>query len=293
MRRGAARFRAFVWLIEECRFSAGNAIPAGPRCLGRVQALSLRAAPVSRTAFGEATIMDDWRQETRADYRRKGLGDRMGYGHRPVLLVVDFINGFTDPATPLGGDFSAEIAVTNRLLDAFRGDGLPVVYTTIAYEPDLRDAGMWVKKVPSLAILTRGSVMVEIDDRIQPAYGERVVGKKFASAFFGTELDDHLKGLGVDTVIMVGCTTSGCIRSSAIDTIQSGYFSIVVGDAVGDRAPGPHESNLFDIDAKYGDVVSSGDVLDYLRSLRAAGGLAATARADFRGWWDGRADGAG
>lgn len=236
--------------------------------------------------------MDDWHQETRADYRRKGLAGRMGFGELPALLVVDFINGFTDPTTPLGGDFSAEIAVTNRLLDAFRGDGLPVVYTTISYEPDLRDAGMWVKKVPSLEILTKGSRMVEIDDRIRPAYAERVVEKKFASAFFGTDLDAHLKGLGVDTVVMVGCTTSGCIRSSAIDTIQSGYFSIVVRDAVGDRAPGPHESNLFDIDAKYGDVVSSSEVTDYLRSLSTAGGLASKARADFRRWWDDRSESA-
>ncbi len=236
--------------------------------------------------------MADWHRETREDYRRKGLASRMGYGERPALLVIDFIYGFTDPSTPLGGDFSAEIAVTLRLLEAFRGDGLPIVYTTIAYEPDLRDAGMWVKKVPSLAILTKGSRMVELDDRIRPAHGERVVEKKFASAFFGTDLDAHLKGLGVDTVIMAGCTTSGCIRSSAIDAIQSGYFSIVVRDAVGDRAPGPHESNLFDIDAKYGDVVPSGEVMDYLRSLSAGGGLASKARADFRRWWDGQADGA-
>ena len=234
--------------------------------------------------------MADWQRETGEEYRRKGLAARMGYGRRPVLLVVDFINGFTDPSTPLGGDFSAEIAVTLRLLEAFRAERLPIVYTTIAYQPDLRDAGMWVRKVPSLAILTKGSAMVEVDDRIRPAHGERVVGKKFASAFFGTELDAHLKGLGVDTVIMAGCTTSGCIRSSAIDAIQSGYFSIVVRDAVGDRAPGPHESNLFDIDAKYGDVVSSGDVLNYLRSLSADGGLAAKAQTDFRRWWDGQAD---
>lgn len=236
--------------------------------------------------------MAEWHQKTRDDYRRKGLANRMGFGKRPALLVVDFINGFTDPSTPLGGDFSDEIAATISLLDAFRGDGLPVIYTTIAYEPDLRDAGMWVKKVPSLAILTKGSRMVEVDDRIRPAYAERVIEKKFASAFFGTDLDAHLKGQSVDTVVMAGCTTSGCIRSSAIDAIQSGYFSIVVRDAVGDRAPGPHEANLFDIDAKYGDVVPSSEVLETLQSLSAADGPAANARADFRRWWDAQTENA-
>lgn len=230
--------------------------------------------------------MDDWRPSTHDDYRRKGLANRMGFGRHPALLVVDFIYGFTDPTTPLGGDFSDQVAVTGELLRAFRGVHLPVVYTTIAYEPDLRDAGMWVKKVPSLAILKRGTRMVEVDERIPPAGGERVVQKKFASAFFGTDLDRYLTGLGVDTVVMVGCTTSGCIRSTAIDAIQSGYFSIVVRDAVGDRASGPHDSNLFDIEAKYGDVVSSREVLDYLNGLTAFGGLAVEARDDFMRWWD-------
>jgi len=230
--------------------------------------------------------MSERQQRTHEDYRRKGFAGRMGFGRSPVLLVVDFINGFTDPATPLGGDFSGQLAVTDRLLKAFRGSHLPVVYTTVVYEPDLRDAGMWIKKVPSLEILVRGSAMVEIDARIPPASGERVVEKKFASAFFGTDLDAYLRGLGVDTVVMTGCTTSGCIRSSAIDTIQSGYHCIVVRDGVGDRAEGTHEANLFDIEAKYGDVLMSGEVLDYLSGLDAVGGLAAEARDDFQRWWD-------
>ena len=230
--------------------------------------------------------MAAWEDDTRADYKRKGLAVRMGFGKRPALLVVDFIIGFTDPASPLGGDLSEEVAVTADLLEAFRRARRPVVFTTIAYDRDLRDAGMWIKKVPSLKILRRGTRMVEIDHRIPPQAGEYVVEKKFASAFFGTDLDDYLKGLGVDTIVMVGCTTSGCIRSSAIDAIQSGYYSIVVSDAVGDRAAGPHEANLFDIDAKYGDVVSSAEVRDYLRSFTASGGLAREARDEFDRWWN-------
>jgi nicotinamidase-related amidase len=230
--------------------------------------------------------MDDSRQETFDDYRRKGFAERSGYGVKPALLVVDFINGFTDPSTPLGGDLSRELAVTGELLAEFRRAGLPVVYTTIAYEPHLRDAGVFIKKVPSLSILVKGSRMVEVDERIRPSHGEAVIEKKFASAFFGTELDSYLKALAVDTVIMTGCTTSGCIRASAIDSMQYGFLTIVVGDAVGDRAQAPHEANLFDIDAKYGDVVPGREALDYVRSLVAAGGLAAKAHDDFQRWWN-------
>lgn len=224
-------------------------------------------------------------QDTYDDYRRKGFAVRSGYGNRPALLIVDFIYGFTDPTTPLGGDFSDELAVTARLLEAFRAAQLPVVYTTVAYEPDFSDAGVFIKKVPSLSILVKGSKMTEVDDRIHPHYSDHVVEKKYASAFFGTDTDAYLKARGVDTVIMTGCTTSGCIRASAIDSMQNGYLTVVVRDGVGDRADGPHEANLFDIDAKYGDVVSSLEALDYVRSVVATGGLSAKAQDDFQRWW--------
>ncbi len=162
---------------------------------------------------------------------------------------------------------------------------LPIAYTTIAYAPDLRDGGIFVKKVPSLAILQKGSPLVEVDERIRPLPGERVIVKKYASAFFGTDLDLDLRSLGVDTVIMAGCTTSGCIRASAIDSLQYGYHTIVVREAVGDRAAGPHEANLFDIDAKYADVVALADALDYLRSFTASVDFAAKAQEDFARWW--------
>ena len=117
--------------------------------------------------------MNDWQNGTRADYERKGFAGRSGYGKSPVLLVVDFINGFTDPSTPLGGNFAWEINATRQLQEAFRRGKLPIIYTTIAYAPDLRDGGIFVKKVPSLAILKRGSPLVEVDQRIRPAPGER------------------------------------------------------------------------------------------------------------------------
>lgn len=229
--------------------------------------------------------MNDWQHDTRNAYRRKGLGHDMGTGHYPALLVVDFINGFTDPSTPLGGDLDPEMAITARLMEVFRAIHLPVVFTTIAYEPDLRDAGMWIRKVPALGILKRGTRMVDIDRRVAPAPGERVFEKKFASAFFGTDLDRYLRSLGVDTIVMAGCTTSGCIRASAIDAIQYGYYCTVVEDAVGDRADGPHESNLFDIEAKYGDVVPSRKVMDYLNGLGTVGALGTERADDFQRWW--------
>jgi nicotinamidase-related amidase len=229
--------------------------------------------------------MNDWQRNTRTDYERKGFAARSGYGRSPVLLVVDFINGFTDPTTPLGGDFAWEINATRQLQEAFRQARLPIVYTTIAYAEDLHDAGIFVKKVPSLAILQKGSPLTEVDKRIEPLPGEKIVEKKYASAFFGTNLDVDLRSSGVDTVIMAGCTTSGCIRASAIDSLQYGYYTIVVREAVGDRAAGPHEANLFDIDAKYGDVVGLADALDYLRSFATSVDFAAKAEDDFDRWW--------
>jgi len=229
--------------------------------------------------------MNDWQRSTRADYERKGFAARSGYGRSPALVIVDFINGFTDPSTPLGGDFAWQINATRQLQEAFRRGKLPIFYTTVVYAEDLRDGGIFVKKVPSLAILQRGSPLIEVDKRIEPLPGEKVLEKKFASAFFGTSLDVDLRLLGVDTVILAGCTTSGCIRASAIDSMQYGYQTIVVREAVGDRATGPHEANLFDIDAKYGDVVELASALDYLRSFTGTVDLAAKAEDDFDRWW--------
>ena len=227
-----------------------------------------------------------WQSATGAEYERKGFSARSGFGSKPALLIVDFINGFTDSGTGLGGDYGAELTVTARLLEEFRARALPVFFTTIAYEPHLRDAGQFVVKVPAISILVKGSEWVKVDDRIRPRPSERVVAKKYASSFFATRLDVELESLGVDTVVMVGCTTSGCIRASAIDSMQNGFRTMVVRDAVGDRAETPHEVNLFDIDAKYGDVVSSGEVLEYLRGLGERGGLGAAADDAFQRWWN-------
>lgn len=231
--------------------------------------------------------MTDWRDSTRDDYERKGFAARSGYGDKPALLIVDFIVGFTDPKSPLGGDFSSQLGVTAELQTAFRRAGLPIIYTTIEYAEDLSDGGVFVKKVPSLGVLRKGSPNCEIDPRIRPLSGEYVISKKYASSFFGTDLNDHLRGRSIDTVVMTGCTTSGCIRASAVDSLQYGFHTIVVSDGCGDRAEGPHQANLFDIDAKYGDVVPASEALRYLRGLDDGDNLESKARADFQGWWKG------
>ena len=218
--------------------------------------------------------MLEWEKRTRASYVEKGFAARSGFGRRPGLLIVDFINGFTDPTSPLGGDFSSQLEATKALLTTFRREALPIVYTVIEYEPGFRDAGVFIQKVPSLSVLLRGSPMCAVDERIAPKPGEYIVSKKYASSFFATNLDSYFRTHGVDTCVIVGCTTSGCVRASAVDSLQYGYRTIVVREGCGDRAEGPHEANLFDIDAKYGDVISLGECLDYLGGLTPYGAAA-------------------
>ncbi len=205
--------------------------------------------------------------EIRRFYEQRGFARRVGFGERPALLIVDFIVAFTDPSSPLASNYDAEVEAARELLMAARGKGVPIFFTTVEYEEDLRDAGVFLMKVPSLSILKKGSRMTAIDERLAPKPGEHVIVKKYASAFFGTSLTSTLTALRCDTVVIGGCTTSGCVRASAVDSCQHGFRTIVVREAVGDRAPGPHEANLFDIDAKYGDVVSLGEVLEYLMGL--------------------------
>ena len=203
-------------------------------------------------------------------YERAGLGQSVTLGSRPAVLVVDFSCGFTDPACTLGSDLTKEVEATRRLLDAARGRGLPIVYTTIGFEPSLKDGALWLQKVPALGDLQIGGRWVEIDPRLDPQPDEPVVLKKGASAFFGTNLASILIAQGVDSVILCGATTSGCIRATAVDLLQYGFPTIVPRECVGDRAQAPHEANLFDIQAKYADVVGLEDALAFVASVGAA-----------------------
>jgi nicotinamidase-related amidase len=206
----------------------------------------------------------DWIEETEQLYEEREFGEMVGLGEQPVLLIIDLINAFTDPDSNLGSDVEDVLDRTEALLAAFREYDLPRYYTTVAFEESYGDAGRFIEKVPAMRELELGSDRVEVDDRIAPVGDERVIRKKYASAFFGTDLETELTTHRVDTVVLAGVTTSGCIRATAIDSLQHGYRTIVPADAVGDRAEGPHRANLFDIDAKYGDVVETEDVLVHL-----------------------------
>jgi nicotinamidase-related amidase len=213
-------------------------------------------------------------EAAREVYARARLGESVTLGSRPAVLVVDFSCGFTDPASTLGSDLTAEVEATKRLLDVARAKGLPVVFTTIGYDASLKDGGLWLQKVPSLGELQVGGRWVEIDPRLEPREDEPVVLKKGASAFFGTNLTAILVTQGVDSVVLCGATTSGCIRATAIDLLQLGWPTLVPRECVGDRAQAPHEANLFDIQAKYADVVSVEDALAYLDGVPVHEGAA-------------------
>jgi nicotinamidase-related amidase len=212
--------------------------------------------------------------EAREIYARAGLGESVTVGSRPAILVVDFSCGFTDPDCPLGAELTAEVEATKRLLDAARAKGLPIVFTTIGFEPNRKDAGLWMQKAPTLGELQIGGRWVEIDPRLERRDDETVVLKKGASAFFGTNLAAILVTQGVDSVILCGATTSGCIRATAIDLLQHGFPALVPRECVGDRAKAPHEANLFDIQAKYADVVPLEQALEYLESVPERAGAA-------------------
>jgi nicotinamidase-related amidase len=197
-------------------------------------------------------------------YKERGFANRVGFGTSPALLIIDFINAFTDVSCPLGSDLDKEIAATKQILESFRGRNLPVHFTTTAYDEAFISAGVFIKKVPSLAHLKTGTPLVEIDGRIKPKPGEVVWTKQYASAFFGTALTAALTAQKVDTLIITGCTTSGCVRASAVDSCQHGFRTIVVEECVGDRSQDAHEANLFDLNAKYADVVSLKESEEYL-----------------------------
>ncbi|HZT52905.1 MAG TPA: isochorismatase family protein [Gaiellaceae bacterium] len=213
-------------------------------------------------------------EQAREVYAKAGLGQAVTRGSRPAVLVVDFSCGFTDPACALGADMTAEVVATKRLLDVAREKGLPIVFTTIGFERSGKDGGLWLQKVPALGELELGGRWVEIDPRLERREDEPVVVKKGASGFFGTNLASILVTQGADTVVLCGATTSGCIRATAIDLLQYGWPTLVPRECVGDRAQAPHEANLFDIQAKYADVVPLEEALAYVESVPGRVGAA-------------------
>lgn len=213
-------------------------------------------------------LTDELRDAAQALYDARGFGHTIGFGKSPAILVVDMIVGFTDPNSPLGAELAPVVSAIVQLLAIARKKAIPIIFTTVAYDDtEPQPARVFMTKVPSLTQLKVGSPSVEVDERLNRSAGEPLIVKHFASAFFGTNLAPLLVGAGSDTVVVTGCTTSGCVRASVVDALQYGFRPIVPAEAVGDRAKGPHDANLFDIAAKYGDVLPLGDVARYLEHI--------------------------
>lgn len=187
----------------------------------------------------------------------------LGIGRKPALLLVDMIRGFTDPACPLGSQCESVVAANVALLAAFHQRRLPVFFTTVVYH-NTDQAMVFRQRVPALNILTPESDWVQIDHRLQCLPGDVLLEKQWASAFHGTDLDSQLRAREVDSLVVTGLTTSGCVRATVIDGLQYDYRVVVASEAVGDRNPSAHAANLHDMNAKYADVVSLETVLDML-----------------------------
>jgi maleamate amidohydrolase len=196
----------------------------------------------------------------------KGVFDgRLGFGQSAAVLVIDFINAYTTPESPLYAPPVCDaVQNTVEVLDVARAHRVPVLYTQVLYNKNGLDGGLFVQKVPVLRRMVAGEPLAEIVPQLPPHPDDTIIVKQYASAFFGTSLNATLTAMGVDTIILTGCSTSGCIRATAIDGMQYGFRVIVPRECVGDRHESPHESNLFDINSKYGDVVSRAEVLEYL-----------------------------
>ncbi|MBI4595467.1 MAG: isochorismatase family protein [Candidatus Tectomicrobia bacterium] len=205
--------------------------------------------------------------ETLVHYRQVGIGGRMGFGKRPCILVIDFQKGFTKAQYPLAGNLDNEVHATREVLEVARKKNVPIVFTVIAFDGSGYDGGRYVDKIPTLKTLIRGTPLVELDDRLMTQPTEIIIEKKHPSAFFGTPLTSVLNSSQIDTTIICGCVTSSCVRATALDSMQLGYYTIIPRQCVGDRVRGPHEANLFDLDTKIADVVDKDHVIEYLQRL--------------------------
>ncbi len=199
-------------------------------------------------------------------YQRQGFGHTTGIGQRCGLLMVDFVNSFVDPQQLGGPHIQDAVAATVPLLAAFRSWGLPVVHTRVVFEESGSDRNLFATRVKALQALTEQAPGSHIVPTLAPLPMEWVVRKQGASAFFNTALADWLRFQAVDTLVVTGCTTSGCVRATVVDAVQHNFRTVVVSDCVGDRALGPHDANLFDMRQKYADIMTRDELLSHLQS---------------------------
>jgi maleamate amidohydrolase len=198
----------------------------------------------------------------------KGAFDgSLGFGDKPALILVDLVRAYFDKESSLYAGVEDALSSAIRIRDAARAAGVTVIYTNVIYKEDGSDGGVFYRKVPALSAFVAGNPLGDWPDGLDPAKDELVISKQYASAFFGTSLTETLNAEGIDTLIITGVSTSGCIRATCVDAISSGFIPIVVSDACGDRHQAPHDANLFDMNAKYGDVVDEDTVIKYLKDL--------------------------
>jgi maleamate amidohydrolase len=201
-------------------------------------------------------------------FKERGFGLTMGFGERPALLVIDLVKAFTDPTRMLGANLDSQIAAAQSLLAITHERAIPAFFSTVRYDDaDLRDAGIWALKQKGCITLRADTDGHEIDPRLDFGEKDSLLLKKYASCFFGTDLVARLNSRRIDTLVIVGCTTSGCVRATAVDAVQNGFRPMVVREGVGDRSVAAHEQSLFDLQAKYADVVSLEETAQYLRTI--------------------------
>ena len=207
-------------------------------------------------------------EEDAAFFAQRGFGLRIGFGERPALVIIDMLKAFTDETQMLGANLDKEIAAIVPLLALAHERGVPVFFSSVRYDDaDLKDAGIWALKQKGVTTLKAEGKGWEVDPRLDFRKTDTLLFKKYASCFFGTDLVPRLLAHRVDTLVITGCTTSGCVRATAVDACQNGFRPVVVREAVGDRSAAAHAQSLFDLDAKYADVVSQADAIAYLERI--------------------------
>ena len=203
------------------------------------------------------------------NYARAGYHAHQSWGKSPALVLIDFANAYFDPDAPLFGGAGCQTALDNaaRLAPAARAAGVPVVFTEVKYQPGGGDGGAFYAKVPALSCFDAGAETQKLAPPLTLEADDILISKQYPSAFFGTSLAATLRWLKVDTLLLTGVTTSGCVRATCIDSISHGFVTLVVEDAVGDRDARPHEANLFDMSAKYADLLSTDAALEFFKDL--------------------------
>jgi len=207
------------------------------------------------------------KSDVNTDYKAAGFGKELTFGKKPALLLIDFVQAYFDPKCALYANVEHALASALRVLDIARKKNIPIIYTNLSYQCGMKDGGRFFEKLNALNVFANGSNHGDWPEGVAPKENEFVISKQYPSAFFGTTLSSTLTAQSVDSVILTGLTTSGCIRATCVDAVSHGFTTFVVSDACGDRHQAPHNANLFDMQAKYAEIVDEGKIAKYLRKL--------------------------